>query len=73
MTTRPVMALAWETVMMKRYFPKNVSAAASAAFRHLSAQELPVEKRVSQIFGGGNVSTTEPSGAHTTRIDGYRK
>lgn len=57
---------------MKRYFPKDVSAAASAAFRHLSAQELPVEKRVSQIFGGANVSTAESNGARNKRIDGYR-
>ncbi|EIE20702.1 hypothetical protein COCSUDRAFT_57271 [Coccomyxa subellipsoidea C-169] len=67
MAARPLMSLAWEAVMMRRYFPKEVSGAASAAYRHMSAQEVPVEKRVSQMFGGANVNTSEASSAGAKR------
>jgi hypothetical protein len=58
---------------MQRYFPKNASGAATAAYRHMNAQEIPVEKRMSQMFGGGNVSTSEATGAGAKREDPYRK
>lgn len=54
---------------MRRYFPKEVSGAASAAYRHMSAQEVPVEKRVSQMFGGANVNTSEASSAGAKRVE----
>lgn len=58
---------------MNRYFPKNVSGAVSAGFRALGGQDVPVEKKVSQIFGGGNVSTTEANGNGPKRTESYNK